>query len=70
MSGALEAICEDAEDFKDAICEQVETFFHLYFTSGYALKTTEKTPFFLEKRGFCHLPMVISSLNQTTSVIC
>lgn len=46
MSGALEAICEDAKDFKDAICEQMETFFHLYFISGYALKTTEKTPFF------------------------
>lgn len=53
MSGALEAISEDAEDSKDAICEKMETFFpHLYLIPGYALKTTEKTPSFWRREDF------------------
>jgi len=48
---------------QDAVFKQMETFFaHLYFISGYALRTTGKITF-LEKRGICHLPMVMSSLN-------
>lgn len=43
MSGALEAICEDAEDFKDAICKQMETFSQFVLHFWVFLKTTEKT---------------------------
>lgn len=72
MSGVLEAICEDAEHFKDAICEQIEGdfFSHLYFLPGYALKTIEKPHLFGDERILPFTYVVMSSLNQTALVIC